>query len=737
MGFVMGSSCFLHSPLSLSRFPSSSHSFFVYSSSRNAEAKRRRALPMASLRQEDPNDAISSKRRAIMLVGISVLPFLQLRANALEGLATRERELKSPEESKKAEPSEINAPSNPVLSLLNGLGIFSSGILGALYGLARAEKKATDATVESIKTKLKEKEAAIISLEKNFDSKLLSEQKERSKQLTRAREEQKSLMDQLNSANSTIAGLGKELNGEKRLIEELKIQIDSLETNLSKAGEEKIALEENLKEKINSIEVLQGRINVLNLELKDREKNIQNLGSSLAEKDLELNDLKTTYQQTRDELANALSNVQKLKDELLKDQKELELKNTAVDQLNATVRSVTSEKNDLKRKFDAIQEENNNLKTSSGQKAASDAKLLGEKEEELKQLKERLELSLSDISRNKKIIADLTQEKENLTEMLDKQLNNEMDLKHELHITHEALGKSRNEASNLEIQLKQSKNLCTELEAEISGVQAEFAGVRESLQRSLDEATVSSDVFASELAAAKEFLKKTKEELQVVSHELASVAENRDSLQGELVDVYKKAERASNDLNEEKELVSSLKKELKALEKQISKDKESRKSLEIDLDEATKSLDEMNRNALLLSKDLERANSVISNLEDEKEVLYKSLTEQKNASKEARENMEDVHNLAMRLGEERDSLEKKARKLEEELASAKGEILRLRSQINSSKGLVNNQQPPKRETEAPVTVSARKRNPQAPEGEAEAPVTVTAKKSGRRRKAAE
>lgn len=88
MGFVMGSSCFLHSPLSLSRFPSSSYPFFVYSSSRNAEAKRRRALPMASLRQEDPNDAVSRKRRAIMLVGISVLPFLQLRANALEGLAT-------------------------------------------------------------------------------------------------------------------------------------------------------------------------------------------------------------------------------------------------------------------------------------------------------------------------------------------------------------------------------------------------------------------------------------------------------------------------------------------------------------------------------------------------------------------------------------------------------------------------------------------------------------------------
>ena len=45
-------------------------------------------VPMASLRQEDSKDGVCSMRRAILFVGISVLPLLQLRATALEGLAT-------------------------------------------------------------------------------------------------------------------------------------------------------------------------------------------------------------------------------------------------------------------------------------------------------------------------------------------------------------------------------------------------------------------------------------------------------------------------------------------------------------------------------------------------------------------------------------------------------------------------------------------------------------------------
>ncbi|MED6111333.1 filament-like protein [Stylosanthes scabra] len=131
------------------------------------------------------------------------------------------------------------------------------------------------------------------------------------------------------------------------------------------------------------------------------------------------------------------------------------------------------------------------------------------------------------------------------------------------------------------------------------------------------------------------------------------------------------------------------------------------------LQEATKSLDEMNRNAVILSDELERAKSLISCLENEKEVLYKSLTEQRNAYKVAQENMEDAHSLIMKLGKERENLENRKKKLEEELASAKGEILRLRSRISSLKSQVednNNieQVQRKDESESKVTVDAKK-----------------------------
>lgn len=92
MGFVVGSSCFSQpSPSQLlfasSSSSSSSRSIFVYSPSRNAHASGRRTVTMASLGQEDPRDRFSSQRRAIFLAGVVVLPFLQLRARALEGLA--------------------------------------------------------------------------------------------------------------------------------------------------------------------------------------------------------------------------------------------------------------------------------------------------------------------------------------------------------------------------------------------------------------------------------------------------------------------------------------------------------------------------------------------------------------------------------------------------------------------------------------------------------------------------
>ena len=90
MGFVMGSSCFLHPPLRHRHRPSSSSQCALLYM-RDAEKQRKHRVPMASLSHEgDSNDTIFCKRRAVLFVGISVLPFLSSRARALEDLANGE-----------------------------------------------------------------------------------------------------------------------------------------------------------------------------------------------------------------------------------------------------------------------------------------------------------------------------------------------------------------------------------------------------------------------------------------------------------------------------------------------------------------------------------------------------------------------------------------------------------------------------------------------------------------------
>lgn len=87
MGFVVVSSCFLQPSLSHSLFSSSSSRSIFISSSRNAYTNRS-TVPMASSSKEHQTSNISFQRRTILLLCISGFPLLQLRARALEGLAT-------------------------------------------------------------------------------------------------------------------------------------------------------------------------------------------------------------------------------------------------------------------------------------------------------------------------------------------------------------------------------------------------------------------------------------------------------------------------------------------------------------------------------------------------------------------------------------------------------------------------------------------------------------------------
>ncbi|CAI8616324.1 unnamed protein product [Vicia faba] len=667
---------------------------FVFISSR----VRRQRLP--SSRDTVRSRRLRSIRRQRMLSDDVPLPTFSINvplsdvvssssvsSSASVNSVSEESEVKIPEDKKQAETApEMQKPSNSIVSLLNGIGIVSSGLLGALYALSQREKSAAVATIETMNNKLKEKEEQIVSLKRNYELKLSNEQEEQAKLLGKAKEEQNALIDQLNSAKSTVTSLGKELKSEKSFIVELKLQMDRLATDLSKTDTDKKDLETNLKEK--------------------------SLNSSLADKELELRNLNSTYDQTKDELSNAHVHIQGLKDEILKSQEKLAEKDSVVIELNSSVSSLTLENDNFRSEYDVLEKEFNDLKLTSEMKAALDAKVLKEKEDELHQLTDKLELALYESSKNQVLIADLTQERESLKESLQNESKKVNNLKYELQVTLENLENSRNDSSELEKQLNKSNNLCKELELQVSNLSAELLKVKESQQRKLDNLNLEAEKLANELMTVKEHLKKAEAELQNTSHELTATLENRDTLQRELIEIYKKAEATSEDLKEEKKLVTSLNKDLQALKKQVLKDKESLKTIEMDLEEATKSLDEMNRKSVILSKELEGSKSLISSLENEKEVLTKYLTEQRNAGKEAQENIEDAHSLITRLGKERESLESRGKKLEDELASAKGEILRLRSQINTSKSkaVVNNEQRVQKdegETQE-ATVSVRK-----------------------------
>ncbi|CAH8320468.1 unnamed protein product, partial [Eruca vesicaria subsp. sativa] len=217
MGFLVGATSFAPSPPP--PLPSSSPStsrFLLLCSNNVTNSKRRRPPPSASLRRQDTNDdEFSVKRRDFVLVGVSVLPFLQFRSPAMAD-ERGESEIKT---SKLNQGSEVavseGTSSNPFVSLLNGLGIFSAGVLGALYALALQDTKSAQEAIESLRNQLKDRERALITKEKDFEARLQNEQEERNKERKKAQEDKLSLISQLNSAKDVVTGLGRELSSEK------------------------------------------------------------------------------------------------------------------------------------------------------------------------------------------------------------------------------------------------------------------------------------------------------------------------------------------------------------------------------------------------------------------------------------------------------------------------------------------------------------------------------------------
>ncbi|CAN6925830.1 unnamed protein product [Brassica oleracea] len=584
MGFIIGAT--LSSPVSSSPFFSilsiifllfsiASH-FVLLCSSNVANCKRRRPTSASLRRQDADDDAASFNRRAFFLVGISVLPF---RSPAMSDERVNETNASKLNQ----EPEE-----HPQIYFLNGFGIFSAGVLAAL---ARKDTKTAQATIESVNYQLGDRERALVTKEKDFEARLQLQQEEWNKEREKAQEEQLSLINQLNSAKEVVTGLGRELSSEKKLCEELRAQIESLQSSLSKAGEDGNSLETELRDKLKLIEGLQDWISLLSLELKDKKGEAQRIGTSLAEKEAELKKLNSAYAQTRGDLE--------------------------------------AEKKSYVQKLDDVTKEYTALQLISEFQSAADAEVISRKEEEIQQIK-----------------------------MLDIELTNVQNLIHEHEGAKETLQASRDSVSDLEKLLDESRALCSKFESEVSVIRGEFDEAKEIYEEKLAEERGNSEVLARELAVEKDLLKKPRDELERLTHELEESSVKNQNLQKELVEIYNTKKK----LEEERKTVLALEKEVKAMEKQMLVDREARKSLETDLEEAV-------------------------SLEDKKEVLQRTLEEANKVSKEAKESMEDAYSFLMSLRKEREVLEKKVKKLEEDLGSAKGEILRMRSQPNSVKAV--------------------------------------------------
>ncbi|KAG5415967.1 hypothetical protein IGI04_003534 [Brassica rapa subsp. trilocularis] len=347
-----------------------------------------------------------------------------------------------------------------------------------------------------------------------------------------------SVLSELNSAKEVVTGLGQELSSDKKLSEELRAQIESLQSSLSKAGEDEKALETELRDKLDLIEGLQDRINLLSLELKDKKEESQRVSTSLAEKEAEVEKLNSAYTQTSRDLADAIVEIKQVKEEVTRTQIELDSESFTINELNTRISTLEGEEKSYTQKLDDERRE-------------------------------------------------------------------------------QTVQASRDSVSDLEKLLGESRALCSKFEPEVSVIRGEFDEAKERYEEKRAEERRNSEVLAKELAVEKDLLKKARDELEV--------------------------------------------------------------------EEAVKSLDEMNKNTSTLTKELEKMNTHVSSLEDEKEVLQRTLEEANKASKKAKENMEGAYSFLMSLRKERGVIEKKVKKLEEDLGSAKGEILRMRSQPNSVK----------------------------------------------------
>ncbi|KAI5021718.1 hypothetical protein ZWY2020_058448 [Hordeum vulgare] len=549
----------------------------------------------------------ATRRRAVLLVGISVLPLLRLRDAAAAaqpsaadlvtdkmGIQTSE-EMQLEETRAKPPQPEVKRPSpgNPLANLLNAIAVIASGLLAGLLGTTQREKKALQSTISSMEIKLAEDEAAMSVLRENYEKRLLDEQAAQKKQARMFQDEEASLLDQLASNNENCKKIKWEVMKEEELVGQLKHGIHDLEMSIAQAEEDKHAFEENLRDKLETVDILHGKVNLLSQDVNDKEEHITELSSSLSTKEGDYQNLHLMFNQTKESLEHANSRMEQLE--------------------NA--------KSDAEEKINELMKQYAELDAASEMRASRDLELLSNKDDQLNQLEEQLSTALSDSIEDRIIIAELNSELEANRTMLVNEVEARKKMSDLIQSTEDALKESRNELFKLSEELNEVNISNHYLRTQISEFTNESNEVKEALTNKVEEAESVSKALSDEVASLKEILQKTQEDLEVTSNQLVSITEVHDELNKELLDAYKKLESATDELVRERQINSILNRELEALVEQSQVESEARRALHVDLDEATVSLNEVNESTLFLSNKLDSTVSRICAIKEEKEVL--------------------------------------------------------------------------------------------------------------------
>ncbi|GJN35871.1 hypothetical protein PR202_gb24684 [Eleusine coracana subsp. coracana] len=531
---------------------------------------------------------IAMGRRAVLLVGVSVLPLLRLRDAAAQAtaraqpstvdLVTDRADVTETEGTQPEEPEEnllqpdVEGPSsrNPLVGLLNAIAIVASGVFAGLLGTSQQEKKALQSTISSMEAKLVENEAAMSMLRESYEKSILDEQAELKKQARKFQEEEASLLDQLASSRKTVASLTEEVQKEKELVEQLNLKIDELKMSIVQTEEDRHLFEGKLKEKTEMLDILHDKVNLLSQEINGKEQYTRELSSSLSAKEDDYQNLNMIYHQTKENLEQVTSRIKQLEKDVLTDKDELISKITLIDSLNEEVQKLYTEKDEAEEKISELMREYSDLKTASEERASRDSELLLEKDVQLNLLEEKLSSALSDSSQDRSTIAELNNELDTTRTMLDTEVMARKDLSDLVKSTEEALRDSRDEVFKLAEELDEVKKSNEDLITQISKFTDESTQLKQALANKIAEAESVSATFSDELASLRGVLKRSQEELEVTSSQLVSVTEAHGDLNKELLDAYKKLESLTNELVKERKINATLNRELEALLKTIT-----------------------------------------------------------------------------------------------------------------------------------------------------------------------